>query len=231
MRISTTASEQGFILADATLSPEPAWFDPTYWQSMGEGKPLGRGRGTAFSAGQDGQWVLRHFQRGGLPGRLVSDRYVWLGKASSRPVHEFEVLAELVEAGAPVPRPVAACVQRFGPFYKGDILVERVLDAATLAERAPALEMTRWADTGRAIRRFHHAGGWHADLNANNILITPDRVVIIDLDRGRSGCVNRGRQRANLSRLLRSLTKLQLMPAAAQGWRALLEGYEAVDDA
>lgn len=231
MRISTTAIEQGFILADATLSPEPSWFDPAHWQSVGEGKPLGRGRGTAFSAGQDGQWVLRHFHRGGVPGRLVSDRYVWLGKARSRPVHEFNVLADLAEAGAPVPRPVAARVKHIGPFYRGDILVERVPYAATLAERAPGLEMARWADTGRAIRRFHQAGGWHADLNANNILITPDRVVIIDLDRGRSRCISRGRQRANLSRLQRSLTKLQLMPAAEEGWRALLEGYEAADAA
>lgn len=231
MRISTTAIEQGFILADATLSPEPAWFDPAYWRSAGEGKPLGRGRGTTFSAGPQGQWVLRHFRRGGLPGRLVSDHYVWLGKALSRPVLEFRVLAELSDAGAPVPRPVAARVQRSGPFYSGDILVERVPDAATLAELAPGLEIARWAETGRAIRRFHQAGGWHADLNANNVLITPDRVVIIDLDRGRSRCANSGRQRANLSRLLRSLTKLQLMPAAEKGWRALLEGYEAVGGA
>ncbi len=231
MRISTTAIEQGFILADATLSPEPCWFEPAHWQSAGEGKLLGRGRGMAFSAGSDGQWVLRHYHRGGLPGRLVNDRYVWLGEALSRPVREFRVLAELADAGAPVPRPVAARVQRSGPFYTGDILVERVPDAATLAELAPGLNVARWAETGRAIRRFHQAGGWHADLNANNVLVTPDRVVIIDLDRGRSRCANSGRQRANLSRLLRSLSKLQLMPAAAKGWRALLEGYEAAGSA
>ena len=123
MRLRTTAIEQGFILADATLSPEASWFDPAYWQSIGEGRPLGRGRGTAYSAGQNGQWVLRHFRRGGLPGRLVSDRYMWLGKGRSRPVHEFQVLAKLAGAGAPVPRPIAARVQRSGPFYRGDILV------------------------------------------------------------------------------------------------------------
>ena len=156
---------------------------------------------------------------------------MWLGKGRSRPVHEFQVLAKLAGAGAPVPRPIAARVQRSGPFYRGDILVERVPDAATLAERAPGLELARWTETGRAIRRFHQSGGWHADLNANNILIAPDRVVIIDLDRGRGGCTNRSRQRANLSRLLRSLRKLQLMPAAAQGWRALLQGYEAAEGA
>ena len=227
MRISTTAIEQGFILADATLSPEPAWFDPAYWQSIGQGKRLGRGRGTAYSAGQDGQWVLRHFHRGGLPGRLVSDRYVWLGKARSRPVHEFEVLAKLFDAGAPVPRPIAAHVRHSGLFYRGDILVERVEGAVTLAELAPRLDEARWARVGLAIRHFHRAGGWHADLNANNILITPDRVVIIDLDRGRSDCRNPRKQQGNLDRLLRSLHKLGLMPAATKGWRALQAAYES----
>jgi len=82
---------------------------------------------------------------------------------------------------------------------------------------------------GEAIHRFHAAGGWHADLNANNLLLTAETVVIIDLDRGRCDCTNPSKQHRNLNRLVRSLHKLGLMPAAAEGWRALLAAYVACD--
>jgi len=82
---------------------------------------------------------------------------------------------------------------------------------------------------GEAIHRFHAAGGWHADLNANNLLLTAETVTIIDLDRGRCDCTNPSKQHRNLNRLVRSLHKLGLMPAAAEGWRALLAAYVACD--
>lgn len=226
-----TPVDGGFILADAALSPESGWFEPDYWRRAGEGRPLGRGRGVAVSAGSDGQWVLRHYHRGGLPGRLIHDAYMWLGRRAARPVREFEVLAALFESGAPVPRPVAARVMRSGMLYSGDILVERIADAQPLAGMAATLPVARWTDVGRAIRRFHEAGGWHADLNANNILLAPGTVTLIDLDRGRSDCAAAQRQRRNLDRLLRSLRKLELMPAAEKGWRALLSAYEISDPA
>jgi len=225
MDFRRTAVDGGFILADAALEPEPDWFDIDYWRGRGAGEPLGRGRGVAVSAGDRGQWVLRHYHRGGLPGRLIRDSYAWLGERPARPVREFEVLVALSEAGAPVPRPVAARVARMGLCYRGDILVERIADSRSLADAATSLPTVRWSEVGRAIRRFHDAGGWHADLNARNILMAPDNVVLIDLDRGRSDCEAPIRQRRNLDRLLRSLHKLGLMPAAGNGWRALIEAY------
>lgn len=219
----------GFILADAALKPSPDWFDPAYWQRKGTGQPLGRGRGVAVSAGAEGQWVLRHYHRGGVPGRLIRDSYIWHGESAARPVRELRVLAELAEAGAPVPDPVAVRVVRSGLFYRADILVARIRNAWTLADVAMTLPEARWVEVGRAVRRFHAVGGWHADLNANNILVTPDRVVIIDLDCGCSECTNPHKQRANLDRLLRSLHKLNLMPAAENGWRTLLEAYAVFD--
>ncbi len=229
MEFRKTAVTGGFILADAVLSPEPDWFDPAYWQRRGSGEPLGKGRGVAVSAGTESQWVLRHYCRGGLPGRLIRDSYVWGGEEASRPVRELRVLAALAAAGAPVPRPVAVRVLRSGGCYRGDILTVRIRDAHPLANVAMALPAMRWAAVGEAIHRFHVAGGWHADLNANNLLLTVGTVTIIDLDHGRCDCTNPGKQRRNLNRLARSLHKLGLVPAAAEGWRALLAAYAAGD--
>ena len=46
------------------------------------------------------------------------------------------------------------------------------------------LSLTQWIAIGRCIRRFHDAGVCHADLNAHNILLTPEQVYLIDFDRG-----------------------------------------------
>lgn len=229
MKFRKSAIDRGFILADAELEPESEWFDPGFWRRNGSGEPLGRGRGVAVSAGDRGQWVLRHYHRGGLPARLVRDCYVWRGERSARPVRELHVLAALKLAGAPVPQPVAARVKRSGPCYRGDILMMRVRGARSLADAARQMPATRWSEVGRALRRFHSAGGWHADLNARNILITTDNVFVIDLDRGRCDCIDADRQRSNVDRLLRSLLKLDLMPAVEPGWRALMTAYEAFD--
>ena len=229
MEFRETAVTGGFILADAARSPKPDWFDSAYWKRRGTGEPLGRGRGVAVSAGTEGQWVLRHYHRGGVPGRLVRDSYIWCGKEAARPVRELHVLAALAASGAPVPRPVAVRVLRSGGCYRGDILTVRIRDAHPLADVAMELPAVRWADVGEAIRRFHAAGGWHADLNANNLLLTAETVAIIDLDRGRCDCTNPNKQHRNLNRLARSLHKLGLMPSAADGWRTLLAAYAACD--
>ena len=99
--------------------------------------------------------------------------------------------------------------------------------ASTLATAAPRLAPEAWRSVGRALRRFHDAGGWHADLNAGNILLSPAGVYVIDLDRGRTVPPGSRSQRANLRRLARSLRKLGVLPAAADGWRALCSGYAA----
>ena len=72
-RVETTGD--GAILYDDELlsHPDPALFDPAHWP----GAPHAvRGRGAALfisHAGQD--WVLRHYRRGGLVGRLLEDHF------------------------------------------------------------------------------------------------------------------------------------------------------------
>lgn len=225
MRFERTAIPGGFILADAEVAAAADWFDAEHWRGQGQGSALGRGRGLALSAGPGGCWVLRHYRRGGMPGRWSEDCYLWTGAERTRPVRELRVLARLREAGAPVPRPVAARVLRRGLFYRGDLLTERVAGAVTLAQAAPTLPPEGWRTVGRALRRFHAAGGGHADLNAHNVLVAPAGVVIVDLDRGRIVRPGSPAQRRSVARLERSLTKLGHLPARRAGWDVLLAGY------
>lgn len=225
MRLDFTDIADGFILADAELAPQSEWFEPGYWRSRGTAGTFGGGRGQAVSAGEHGQWVLRHYHRGGLPGRVFNDGYLWTGANSARPVNELRVLTSLVEKGAPVPGPVAARVLRTGFKYRGDLLTTKIPDARTLADSAATLAAEDWGEVGRAIRRFHAAGGWHADLNAHNILLAPRGVFIIDLDRGRLVTPGTRLQRRNLDRLERSLLKLSWLPGVAPGWQQLLDAW------
>jgi 3-deoxy-D-manno-octulosonic-acid transferase len=222
----------------AALPPQP--FDPAAWGGQGRvGRPRG-GRGTAWFLRAGGhEFVLRHFRRGGGVARLLGDRYLGRSVAASRPMREFVLLQELHAAGLPVPVPVAARFQRAGPgLYRGDLLLERLPDVTELASvldtghrPAPA----QWQAVGRAIRRLHDAGVWHADLNARNLLV--DRhwsVWIIDFDRSR----RRGGERwkaENLRRLLRSLRKEAARhPGSAwheEDWGWLMRGYGGSDGA
>jgi 3-deoxy-D-manno-octulosonic acid kinase len=227
MRLDCTDIAGGFIVADGALAPESDWFEPAYWRRRGAGEPIGKGRGQAVIAGDNDEWVLRHYHRGGWPAQFIEDTYFWQGGARSRPVRELRLLAELRARGAPVVRPIGARVLRFGLRYRGDLLTERVADARPLGDAATALEAADWARIGATIRRFHDAGGRHADLNAHNILVAPAGIFIVDLDRGRLVAPGTKRQRRNLARLERSLTKLGLLPEVGWGWKALRDAYRS----
>lgn len=189
------------------------------------------GRGTAWIVpGADGgEWVLRHYRRGGLPAKLIEDTYLWTGLGYTRPWCEWHLLAELHALGLPVPRPVAARVMRSGIGYRGDLITRRVPDARSLAELLAAGNTVAipWPAIGACIRRFHEAGVWHADLNAHNILVDgTGGVWLIDFDRGERRSGDAAWKQENLARLKRSLHKSDPAEAViAQGWAALLDAY------
>jgi 3-deoxy-D-manno-octulosonic acid kinase len=202
-------------------------FGRDYWQARGLLEELAGGRGSvSVLHSPEGDWVLRHYRRGGLVARVSADRYLWTGANATRSFREWRLLAELVRRGLPVPSPIAARYERSGATYTADIITARLVGALTLAQaiETQALESAMWAHIGRTIARFHANGVHHADLNANNIMLGGDDVYLLDFDRGRIRARG-GWEAGVIARLRRSLDKLKAtQPAvhfAAADWNAL----------
>lgn len=235
MQERTHKDAEGAILFDAAVSPQVGheWFVPDYWRKRDALRTQVGGRGgVAIIAAPIGECVLRHYRRGGLVAALMGDRYLWTGADRTRPFEEFRLLAEIARLGLPGPVVVAARYCRHGLVYSADLITRRIADAQTLAEclAAGRLDGELAEEVGALVARFHRAGIWHADLNAHNVLVTPDELYLIDFDRGRLRTPADAWQQANLQRLRRSLLKLG---AAGRGeaafekaiWQPLLYRY------
>ncbi len=190
------------------------------------------GRGNTLYVGNvPRQFVLRRYRRGGLIGKVVRRHYLWTGAERTRPFREWRLLARLSERGLRVPRPAAARYQRCGLVYTGDLITVRIPGAKSLSERIAETPRDErfWAAVGAAVRRFHAAGVYHADLNAYNVQLDEDGVVwILDFDRGRIRPPGPWQQH-NLNRLHRSLEKIRVLNPglyyAKENWEQLLQGY------
>jgi 3-deoxy-D-manno-octulosonic acid kinase len=226
-----------FVLHDPAALPQPhvGIFDPAHWEAAGAivGRAQGRGSVAFVRGGQHDQvWALRHYRRGGWVGRIVADRYLWLGLVHTRPWREFRLTRELHDKGLPVPLPVAAHVERGGLLYRGDLITQRIEGAQPLADLLVAgpLPPAHWTQLGRVLKRFHAAGVRHDDINARNVLRDARGAFhVIDFDKAQllpSGAW----QAQNLARFQRSLEKFKAAsPAfhfAQPEWQALLAGYK-----
>lgn len=216
------------------------WFLPDYWRNQNAVTGQSRGRNTVWFVQHDAQeWVLRHYYRGGLPGRLVRDQFFYTGVSQTRSFAELNLLWRMQQLGLPVPKPIAARVQKKGLIYRADILIERITPSYDLFQRlqhSPLAE-NQWQDIGATIARFHSAGVFHSDLNCHNILLQcaepSDKVWVLDFDR----CDIRDEgdwQGQNLARLHRSLRKEQQKMAqqghgefnfSEEDWQYLVQGY------
>lgn len=190
---------------------EPGWFTPAYWGERARPVESGGRGGAWFVDAPFGAALLRHYLRGGWAANVSRDRYLWQGSTRVRSFAEFRLTRLLLERGLPVPRPIAASYQRQGIGYRAAILLERLVDVRSLAERAQvAAHDAPWEETGRLVARFHRAGLDHADLNAHNILFDAGgQGWLIDFDRGRLRIPETRWRRDNLARLRRSLLKLR----------------------
>jgi 3-deoxy-D-manno-octulosonic acid kinase len=217
--------------ADRVKQPGPELFEPAAWEHRGCVVGQAVGRGSALLLQTDfGPAVLRQYLRGGWPARCSRDRYLFTGFEHSRPLAEFRMLVTLSDLGLPVPSPLAAMCWRQGLFYRGWLLMERIMQAQALADVLPerAEDRSLWQSTGAAIARFHRAGVVHADLNARNILVADDGAIhLVDFDRARFA-VNEAATRGNLNRLKRSLEKIwpaEMRERLEPCWADLLGGY------
>jgi 3-deoxy-D-manno-octulosonic acid kinase len=182
--------------------------------------------------------VVRRLHHGGLLGSVLGERYA----GPTRVIRELEVTAGLRAAGAPVPDPVLALARRRRPGFALAIATVHeadTMDALAFLRNAPEPErMERAAAAaGAAVRRFHDAGGRHADLHVKNLLLRETEAgteaIVIDLDRGRLAAPPTPRQRAaELGRLGRSLWKRGVAGAVGRrGTGAFLAAYCAGDAA
>ena len=196
------------------------------------GKLRSGGRGnTMFVGNVPRQFVLRHFLRGGLIGKLVRDFYLWTGEDTTRSFAEWRLLAKLAANNLRVPRPAAARYVRYGLFYRADIITVRIPQVRPLwqyiADEARGHEF--WQSIGAAIHEFHKSGVYHADMNAYNLQVDKSgKLWMLDFDRGRLLPPGPWQQKT-LGRLHRSLAKISVLDPKLQfqpqDWDALLDGY------
>jgi 3-deoxy-D-manno-octulosonic acid kinase len=231
-----TADSRGGILYDASRLRKPGHelFEPAHWRVRGALQEVGGGRASvAILQTEDGRWLLRHYRRGGWIANISHDSYLWLGERRTRSFSEWRLLAELRKRGLPVPAPIAA---RYvgGPLtYRADLITEFLPSCRTLADAITgrALPARDWSAAGAVIAAFHREGVHHADLNANNILLSESaapQVYLLDFDRGRIR--ERGAWEGDvLARLKRSLEKIKRLRQDVRfgdaEWASLMEGY------
>ncbi|EGQ9417279.1 3-deoxy-D-manno-octulosonic acid kinase [Vibrio cholerae] len=213
--------------------PLDTLFEPTYWQTQGKVLGSAQGRGTTWFVQMNAlSAALRHYRRGGLFGKLVSDHYFFQGWHKTRSYAEFHLLAHLRQQGVNVPRPIAARAIKCGLVYQADLLSEKIPNARDLVavlQQTP-LDEQHYFLIGQEIAKLHRAQVNHTDLNIHNILIDEQsKVWIIDFDKCHQQAGDDWKQ-ANLQRLLRSFHKEQQRFAIqwqSSQWSHVLAGYEA----
>jgi 3-deoxy-D-manno-octulosonic acid kinase len=233
---------------DNLLLLNDALFNPQYLlrQQKIYRQAMGRGQ-TYFFKHEQQDYVLKHYWRGGLVGKLNADFYFWnpfnkqhIQLQQTRAYQEFTLLISLAELNLPAPAPIAARIFSSILGYRADIITATLANTQSLVQSlTEVISDDIWFDIGVTIALFHRHNIYHDDLNANNILIDDNhKIFIIDFDKGKiiSGVKMKSAQwkTQNLQRLLRSLTKQKSMNNnlcfSDNNWRELLDGYQKETD-
>ena len=233
---SVERTPRGAIIYDASIFPSVSekLFSASAWRGV---KPVdnvfqsgGRGYTLIISDGHR-EFVLRHYRRGGLVGKVIRDSYAWVSEDRTRSFAEWRLLHKLSRRGLPVPTPAVARYCRKGPIYTADIITLRIPAirplSVRLSEGGGGAEF--WAGVGRAICEFHDQGVNHADLSSHNVQIDDDgKLWLLDFDQATLQEAGQWRQK-NLARLHRSLQKISRLNPGIRyvetDWEQFLAGY------
>ena len=224
------------ILDDYQLPVTPHWFNryKLFEIAQVSGKSEGGRHNSLFFKFDEQEYMLKHYYRGGAVQRLLEDYYLYIHSSYVNVFVEWRLLHQLQRWHLPAPVPCAASYVDRLIFYTADIILQSCRPArpisALLCEQQ--IEEKHWQLIGRTIRRFHDKNVYHADLNAHNILLYPekDQAYLVDFDRS-CICVRRSPWRqANLNRLARSLKKLSAKYGsdfhyAEDNFSALVDAY------
>ena len=187
------------------------FFESKTWLDLENTDVVRTGRGeTIFFECQNQKCVLKHYQRGGIFGRYIKDRYLWTGINGARSIREFNRLNELIKMGLPVPKTIAARVKRSGTTYTADLITTEIENTKTLSELIRIDEVSNdvWKAIGHCLRLFNDKEVYHPDLNTNNILIdTKPSVYLIDFDSASRLHQKIASPKKTLNRFRRSLEK------------------------
>ncbi len=213
---------------------KPEWFDIEYWREANAITGSSKGRNITWFVGhQNDEWVLRHYYRGGLVAKILGDKYWYSNIENTRAYQELKLLEIMHLQGLPVPKPIAACIDKRGIYYRADILIEKIPYTKDLVAKLSQNSLTEavWHQIGATIAKFHEAGIYHSDLNAHNILIDNDlNIWLIDFDKCDKRSVELSWQQENLKRLRRSFNKEtnlhQTFYFNQQNWQWLIDGYQ-----
>ncbi|MDN2664643.1 3-deoxy-D-manno-octulosonic acid kinase [Psychromonas sp. 14N.309.X.WAT.B.A12] len=206
-------------------------FDPQYWEQLNKVTGSATGRGTTWFVQLDAiQGALRHYRRGGLFGKIISDHYVFNGWEVARSIAEFNLLQKLNQLEVNVPRPIAARAIKHGFFYQADLLSEKIPDAQDLVDilQQRKLNEAEYHAIAIQIKKMHQAQVNHTDLNIHNILLDKQgKAWIIDFDKCYEQTGSEWKE-GNLKRLLRSFNKefnKRQIKWEMQDWECLSKAY------
>ncbi len=181
--------------------------------------------------------LVRSYRHGGFFRGFTRDLFfTW----PPRPFRELAVTEEVRRRGIATIDVLGAWIESArGPFYRGWFVTRELAEARDLwavFQNGPGAgsalhELIR--SVARTLRCMHRQGVYHRDLNLRNILVRSEkdgpRAYVIDFDKAKlfSGEVPKAKARRNLSRLLRSISKLdpERRFLSRESWETFLRCY------
>lgn len=127
--------------------------------------------------------IIKYYRRGGFVRHFVKQAYIKSGK--TRGQQEFEMLEKAMSCGVSTPRPVA-WVYKGTLFYRGWLVMEEIENSLSLVDycmtnRHNCDEL--FNSVIKEVRCLIKNKILHVDLHPGNILISNDKVYIIDFDK------------------------------------------------